>query len=269
MTAETVQFYNQCAEIASTIPNFKQGCKEDVDYDIDVLLNEYCSALDSKDDVKMNQYICALFVRYQHMFSYFKNKSANVDDDTIIKEWLFDGFQRACKYRSWLKDSKLIHNRRGAEICLNNAIDTSRKRFYNKTNAQKRSGFFFEDAVLSTEALLESGTDVAVYNEQYPLDEEIVNKFLSKNDYESGILVDLILNSEAYISSNKLNSEISSLDTKYAEYFMHKYTSVNKMCLESTIRNMSSKKGRALSNYSRNKMSELKNDNLIKSLLHN
>lgn len=110
---QLAEFYEQCEIRAKQIPGFVKGKKEDVDYDIDVIANEYCHAIDEHDSLKQDQYASAYFIRYWHMIFYYKNISPNVEVDTIL-EWLIDGFIKACKYRSWLKDAKLINNRRSS-----------------------------------------------------------------------------------------------------------------------------------------------------------
>lgn len=268
---DILSFYAECEEVASQIPNFTLGCKEDVDYDINILANKYCEAFDNNDEQKKNQYICALLVRYEHMFSYYKKKSPYVNDNIILKDWIYDGIQRACKYRNWLKDSALINDERGAEICINNAIDTSRKRFYNSTNKQKRKGFFFDNGVLSLDSLKESSgfeaSDTVKDSERYPLDLDLVDRLIMSKNYEDAIILDLLLNTDAYISTKRLNTEIQNLNSRYLKYFESKYHNVDTDSLERIVNKLLSKKGRSLSGFSRTKIQKLQNNSLLKSIL--
>ena len=227
---QLAELYEQCEVRASRIPGFVKGKKEDVAYDIDKIANGYCQACDAGDETLKDSYASAYFIRYWHMIFYYKNKSEGVDVETIL-EWLIDGFIKACKYRSWLKDKKLINNVRGAEICINNAIDTMRKNFYKHSNAKKRKDLFFSDNIVNLDDLTEReaeyylGYDEGISDKLFEL--SIVNSMLEKRRYLDSVMIDLIINGDSVshdrFSVVKLNREAKNLDDSYYDYFIRKY----------------------------------------------
>ena len=66
--SDTYQIFKQKALM---IPNFVLGKKEDVEYDIDILANKFCNAIDRHDEVEKDMYFSALVIRYWHMILYF------------------------------------------------------------------------------------------------------------------------------------------------------------------------------------------------------
>lgn len=262
------KFYEQCELKTKRIPNFIKGKKEDVEYDIDKIANGYCKACDENNELDKDSYMSAFFIRYWHMIFYYKNISSNIEIETIL-EWLTDGFMKACKYRSWLKDSKLIHNKRGAEICINNAIDTMRKNFYKFSNAKKRKDSFFSDNFVDIDELTEREAEYYLGYEEnlndYLFETQVVNMLLSKKRYLEGVLVDLIMNGSSVANSNfskvKLSREVRHLDDKYYNYFYNKYDVDNLEDLKEETSDLTSWK----LNKSLNK---LKNSSEISSLVH-
>lgn len=238
------ELYSKLLIEASNIPGFVKGGKEDVPYDIDVLANAYCKAVDEFDEAGKNHYLCAWMIRYWHMILYYVNKSPNIPTETII-DWIVDGFLRACKYRSWMKDPKLIGNRRGAELVINQCITTVRANFYAKSNAQKRAEFFFDANLVRLDSLEEHEYDSIsqVTEESYPVDLEVVNRLLDSDRYLDGVVVDLIINGSSAIdgkySHYVLAREIRSLGSNYYEYFTSKYRVKDPRTLKDETSNLS------------------------------
>lgn len=221
------QLYQLFSNKASQIPNFVLGKKEDVEYDIDELANKYVNAIDNNDEVAKDRYFSALIIRYWHMILYYKNNSTGVDVDEIFS-WLCDGIQKACKYRGWLKDPKLIGKKRSAEKCINKAIDSVRAQFYVLSNAQKRKFEFLDDSKVFLDALEEREQEsyLGVDDDFYPVDVDIVQSLLKKKQYLDGVVVDLIMNGNCVsskLSFQKLKKELNSLGSNYLEYFKNKY----------------------------------------------
>ena len=130
------QMYANFCKCAKTIPGFKIGQKEDVEYDITDLANGYVKAMNENDQIGMNQYISALMVRYWHMVPYLwdKSKSSKLDMEDMVM-WIYDGFAKAFKYQSWLDPTKAISkDPKGAEKCFNQCITSVRQHLYRHYN---------------------------------------------------------------------------------------------------------------------------------------
>ena len=221
------QLYQVFSDKALQIPNFVLGKKEDVEYDIDILANAYVKAIDEKDDLNKDLYFSALIIRYWHMILYFKNKSPNVDMEEIFS-WICDGIQKACKYRGWLNDPKLIGKRKSAEKCINQAITSVRAQFYVISNAQKRKQEFLDESKVFLDSLEEREADsyLGVDDVFYPVDVDIVRALLKDKQYIDSVVVDLIMNGDCVtskLSLCKLKKTLHSLGANYFDYFKRKY----------------------------------------------
>ena len=130
------QMYASFCRCAKGIPGFKVGQKEDVPYDITDLANGYVEAYDKGDQEGMNQYISALMVRYWHMvpYLYSQSKSSKLDMEDMVM-WIWEGFNKAFKYRSWLDSDKAVSkDPKGAEKCFNQCITSVRQYWYRHFN---------------------------------------------------------------------------------------------------------------------------------------
>ena len=261
------QLYQVFSSKALQIPNFKLGKKEDVEYDIDILANNYVDAIDNNDDVNKDLYFSALVVRYWHMILYYKNKSAGVDVEDIFS-WVCDGIQKACKYRGWLKDSKLIGKRRSAEKCINKAIDSVRAQFYVLSNAQKRKQEFSSESKVFLDSLEEREQEyyLGVDDKFYPVDVDIVQSLLRSKQYLDAIVVDLIMNGNCVsskLSFNKLKKEMNALKPSYFKYFSDKYGFQNIKLLNEVV-----KKNLSMSRFNMNQIIKRLSSNAIIRELH-
>ena len=145
--------YNSFVNIAKGLDGFIVGQKEDVPYDITDLMNGYCKAKDSNDEIKMNQYASALIVRYWHVVTMLYNKSLSTRlDFTEIIFWVYEAIEKACKYRSWLDSDKAVSkDPRGAEKVLNQCITSTRQYWYKNFNQDKRKiNFLINDSLNDT-----------------------------------------------------------------------------------------------------------------------
>ena len=261
--------YQVFKQKACQIPNFVEGKKEDVEYDIDILANAYVKAIDERDESKKDMYFSALILRYWHMIFYFKNCSPNVDMDEIFS-WISDGIQKAAKYRSWLKDPKLIGHRKSAEKCINQTITSMRAQFYTLSNAVKRKQEFLDDYKVFLDSLeeREAETYLGVEENLYPVDVNIVQSLLKDNKLLDGVIVDLIMNGDCVskkLSVTKLIKELTSLNGAYFDYFKNKYEVKD----ISKIRDIVKQKASKLSRFNVTQIiNKLKNNLTIKSL-HN
>ena len=221
------ELYQIFKQKACQIPGFVEGKKEDVDYDIHILANAYCKAIDENDDVKKDMYFSALMIRYWHMILYFKNKSPNVEMEEIVS-WVSDGIQKAMKYRGWLNDPKLIGKVKSAEKCINQTITSKRAQFYTLSNASKRKQEFLDDCKVFLDALeeREAETYLGVDDKFYPVDVNVVQSLLSDDKCLDSVIVDLIMNGNCVskkFSVTKLIDELTSLNDSYFDYFKEKY----------------------------------------------
>jgi len=133
------QMYSNFCRCARTIPGFKIGQKEDVNYDITDLANAYIKAYDENDQEGMNRYISALMVRYWHMVPYLwdKSKSSKLSMEDMVM-WIYEGFAKAFKYRSWLDPNKEVSkDPKGAEKCFNQCITSVRQYWYRHFNTNQ------------------------------------------------------------------------------------------------------------------------------------
>ena len=134
--------YKRFTDRASGIPGFIAGQKEDVPYDIDVLVNKYCEARDANDEEAKDRYISALLVRYWHLVPFLYNKSSGSGYEmSDMINWIFLGIQKATdrEARKWLdKDFEFYNDRRGPEKCINMCIYSIRNMYYQQSNYDKR-----------------------------------------------------------------------------------------------------------------------------------
>ena len=261
------ELYQIFKQKACQIPNFVEGKKEDVEYDIHILANAYVKAIDEKDEDKKDMYFSALMLRYWHMILYFKNKSPNVDVEEIVS-WISDGIQKAAKYRGWLKDPKLIGKTKSAEKCINQTITSMRAQFYTLSNAAKRKQEFLDDCKVFLDALEEREAEsyLGVEDRFYPVDVNVVQSLLGENKCLDGVIVDLIMNGSCVskrLSITKLLEELTSLSDNYFKYFKSKYEVKN----ISKIKKEVSEKASKLSRFNVNQiLKRLKTNSTIKDL---
>lgn len=262
------QLYQIFNDKAQQIPNFVAGKKEDVDYDIDILANKYVEAVDNEDEIAKDMYFSALVIRYWHMILYYKNNSAGVDVEEIFS-WICDGIQKACKYRGWLKDPKLIGKKRSAEKCINKAIDSVRAQFYVLSNAQKRKFEFLDEGKVFLDSLEEREQEsyLGVSETFYPIDVDIVQSLIRDRQYFESVVVDLIMNGDCVsskLSFHKLKRELGTLSPSYYNYFKDKYKVKNMNNIKEAI-----KKNLDMSRFSMTQLiKRLSSNSLIKEL-HN
>jgi len=221
------ELYQTFKQKACQIPNFVEGKKEDVEYDIHILANAYCKAIDENDEQKKDMYFSALMIRYWHMIFYLKNKSPNVDIEEVIS-WISDGIQKAMKYRGWLNDPKLIGKIRSAEKCINQTITSKRAQFYTISNASKRKQEFLDDGKVFLDSLEEREAEsyLGIDDNFYPVDVNVVQSLLKDDKCLDGVVVDLIMNGNCVnrrFSATKLIDELASLTDNYFDYFKSKY----------------------------------------------
>lgn len=262
--------YKSFVDVASTIDGFVIGQKEDVPYDINYLANKYCEAVDMGDEQEKNKYISALMVRYWHMVPYLyeKSKSCGVEMEDMV-DWLYESFDKAFQYRSWLDPNKAISkDKKGAEKCFNQCITSTRQRWYKHFNqACRRINYSSYD---SLDAPIKNGDGINLIDTivddsstKFNYCNNIVQQFINKNDYIEALIIDGIINQDTFVthsksvinegfseendytsceyqfSMNKLFKHLRDVDDNFISYFSKEY-SVDKNKLLSTVSSLKS-----------------------------
>lgn len=251
--------YKHFVECARQLPGFVVGQKEDVPYDITELANNYCRAYDANDKQKMSQYISALMVRYWHMvvMTYNTSLSTRLEFDDIVS-WMYEAFEKAFKYRSWLDPEKAVSkDPKGAEKCINQCITSVRQYWYANFNKDKRKinylTFSLDDPNLvnkseTTGTLMDIEPDVSA-NESTLDEHELINAVIRHGSLFQAIILDGIIFQDSFneystteklgvdeegneiehtsnyseFSLDKLFRHLKKLDNDFVEYFSNTY----------------------------------------------
>ena len=242
--------YKSFVDSASLIEGFVVGQKEDVEYDITDLANAYCEAKRKGDERAKNMYMSALIVRYWHMVPYLYNKSSgSVTSVYDVIEWVYDGIERACHYEAWNDVTKDVHkDPKGAEKCINQAITSSRMKFYGYTNKQRRSNNY---SLLSLdEQINDKGeTRYSVAGEcdddvnSFELDDEI-KRLAHQGNVVEALILDAILFQDTFLVSSKKGKYIKTHDEDGNELdtdMRRKEVKFSKTLLYNHLRNMDDK----------------------------
>lgn len=263
--------YKNFVQCARGLGSFIVGQKEDVPYDITELMNGYCEAKDAEDQTKMNQYISALFVRYWHMVVYLYNTSTStrLEFEDIVS-WMYDSFEKAAKYRSWLDPNKAVSkDPKGAEKCINQCITSTRQFWYKHFNQDKRKINFITSSL--DDSIPNRGSDDVPTtvldtiaddesNELIKVGHDIIQKYIYENKIYEALVLDGILYQDCFVdststevtgvdengknvevtkyssqfSSIKLNKHLKSIDNKFIKYFTKEYD-IEESALQETI----------------------------------
>ena len=251
--------YKHFVDCARQLPGFVVGQKEDVPYDITELANNYCKACDNNDTQKMSQYISALMVRYWHMvvMTYNTSLSTRLEFDDIVS-WMYEAFEKAFKYRSWLDETKAVSkDPKGAEKCINQCITSVRQYWYANFNKDKRKVNFLtyslDDPNLINKAdedatLMDIEPDVSA-NENTIDEHELVNAVIRHGSLLQAIIIDGIIFQDSFneysiteklgvdeegneiehtsnyseFSLDKLFKHLKKLDENFIDYFSSTY----------------------------------------------
>ena len=114
--------------------------EEGIDYSakgrevIQVMLDGYCLAKDTKDETRKNMYIAGLMLRFWYVINKLKVRSPIQGLDYIdFMGWLYEAIEYACKYRAWQNPAKNTN----AQQAINQCIETIRVQKYYDLNLQK------------------------------------------------------------------------------------------------------------------------------------
>lgn len=207
--------YSNFVNCAKGIDDFVVGQKEDVPYDITELMNGYCQAKDAQDQIKMSQYISALFVRYWHVvvMLYQQSLSTRLDFDDIVA-WVYEAFEKAAYYRSWLDDSKAVSKSpKGAEKCINQCITSVRQYWYKHFNQDKRKVNFIasslndylpctgpDDAPMTVLDTVEDTSEGNIVN----AGRDIIQNYINNNQLFDALVLDGILYQDCFKDSTSV-----------------------------------------------------------------
>ena len=101
---------------------------------IQLMLDRYCLAKDTKDEHKKNLYISGLMLRFWYAISKLQSRSPipGLEYNDFI-DWLYEAIEYACKYRAWQDPAKKVN----AQQAINQCIETIRVQKYYDLNLQK------------------------------------------------------------------------------------------------------------------------------------
>lgn len=298
--------YKQFVNCAKGLPGFIVGQKEDVPYDITDLANGYIKAKKEGNQILMSQYISALMVRYWHVvvLTYNQSLSTRLDFEDIVM-WIYEGFEKAFTYCSWLDPTKAVsRDPKGAEKCINRCITTVRQYWYSHFNKDKRKINFITSSlndIVSGNISQENETTVldtvadpsAGYLETTDSGLILVKKYLEKGDYIGAIVLDGIVYQDCFVDNSKLEvvgtdeegNDIEHLnydvkfsliklikhlksigDDKFISYFSSNYE-VDRVKVADVCQKIASKCNATLVIYVKKTLSELKDDKEVMDIL--
>ena len=221
--------YNYFVNYAKGLDNFVIGQKEDVPYDITELANGYCKACDENDDVKRNQYISALMVRYWHVLVLIYNKSlfTRLDFEDFI-HWVYCGIEKACSYRVWMDETtEFGKDPKGAEKAINRCIYSFQQCQYYNYNRDKRKADFvttsLDDFVPGEDNKKEGKTyldTISNPEDDTTVDDgrRFVQQYIDKGtdkDLIRAIILDAVMYHDCFINSS--STEVTGVDEETGE----------------------------------------------------
>lgn len=129
--------YKSFVQSASGLGNYQALSKTE-------LANGYCDADEAGDEVKRSQYISALMLRYWYkVYEWNKEKNLKLTLDDFVS-WLYESFEVAFKYRRWRDpNDKLYNDPNGPDKVFNRAFYSTRNRYYDYFNKDKRRINFY------------------------------------------------------------------------------------------------------------------------------
>jgi hypothetical protein len=151
-------------------------------------------------------YFSALMCRYwKNVYTFYKTSKSTRLGIEDFTSWLAESFFVAFKYRKW-KDpkNKLFNDPQGPDKVINRCIYSTRMRYYQYFNMDKRKVNFMTDSI---ERQIESFGQMAnVYNYMATYDEnqedvncrDIIKYYLANKNIFNAIVVDLVCFSDTF-----------------------------------------------------------------------
>jgi hypothetical protein len=295
--------YIRFVNVARELPGFVVGQKEDVPYDITDLMNKYCQAKDTNNRYDINRYLSALMVRYWHVaiLLYKQSVSTRLDFDDIVV-WMYDAFEKAAHYRSWMDVNKDVSkNPKGAEKCINQCITSVRQYWYKHFNQDKRKINYItsslDDLIQNSDSddvqttILDTVADVSE-SKIFSSGRELVQKYIDSGDLFTALVLDTILYQDCFVDSTevtilgvdddgnniesthyksefshiKLKKHLKNLNTAFVNYFSSTYD-LDDFSEEDIVRSVDGLTSIKLGKKIKSSFEILKNDKEILSLL--
>lgn len=199
------------------------------------------------DPIKSSQYFSALVCRYwRNVYKFFgSSRSTRLDLDDF-SAWLVESIQIAFRYRSW-KDpnDKLFNDPNGPDKVINRCIFSTRNRYYQLYNMDKRS---LNYVTYSLDSSLEDMGDCA-YANTFDIEDNdntikddincnlLIQNYLNQGKILEALIIDAICFQDAFkkeenketnqtetsFSMRKLVAHLSHLNKGFLNYFANKY----------------------------------------------
>jgi len=175
--------------------------------DENILVKEYCNALDNGDEIKRNQYYAALMLRYWYKIYKYKEscKFARLEDIDFI-DWLREALEIAFKYRSWEDKGKSIHkDPKAIDKIINRCCFSVRGLYFQELNKDKRKVNYLCDSIEGNNEKYGDAaySDYSHVEGRTNLVDELIEDSIGQHKFLDAIILDTI----AYQDSFKENKE--------------------------------------------------------------
>lgn len=262
------EVYNSYKKLADNIPNWNDMTKSE-------LANKYCDCVDSKDDIKANQYFSALVCKYWYMVYYISKYCASIHLSLIdCASILTDSITKACADRKW-KDptSELSKSDRGAETCINVVLITKQNDAYRKSNKKNYILNYNNSSLDEYVENLGDAYNVLAYNDNnsnYTC-KTIINTYIRKNQLLKALLVDCIAYQNAFTSSKSISLHqiikiLKKADRNFYDYLLNTYE-FDCNILDKEFAYLNSLSNRKLCTYIKRNIKSMQTDKEILALL--
>lgn len=167
---------------------------------IQVMIDGYCLAKDTKNERNKNKYIAGLMLRFWYVISRLKARSPIQGLDYIdFMGWLYEAIEYACKYRKWQNPANKVN----AQQCINQCIETIRVQKYYDLNLQKNKAnvnTYSLDAEIDADGktsmmdtLVDEDAEAQMtYNEEAAAVYYLVQRHINKKKIVEAIILDTI-----------------------------------------------------------------------------
>jgi hypothetical protein len=256
------------------------------------LANGYCDADDAHDEQKRDQYYSALMLRYWYKIYDFSNSSHSLKlelDD--FASWVSESLNVGLKYRRWRDSSHPLYtDPNGPDKIFNRSFYSTRQRWYKYFNQDKRRVDHFNSVMLEDwvepveDDFMSSTSDIGRYADRVfyesgnysTLEMEsstysLVQHFINRGKILEAIIVDSIahqvnFDSKKGFDNKKVVKLLNSLDGKYISYFESTYR-IDKFKINDAVTNIVKLPNRKLYKYIDNTLEDVRNDEMLVSML--
>lgn len=169
------------------------------------IINGYCDAHDAGNKELANGFYAAIMLRYWYKIYEWRENSASLhlDDEEFI-EWLHDAVWYAVNHRPWRDETKSIYNDLdGPDKAIQACCGSMRGMAYQYFNKDKRRGNVQLYSLDST--VEENGDSALAYVGAVSTDsvnnggaKSVIEQFLSSGKYIEALIVDGIINGDAF-----------------------------------------------------------------------